>query len=301
LVLLKAYFQHPADTRDRLNTEFSFCRFAWDHGLRCVPRPLASERAAGLGLYEFIPGRRLSPGEIGMLEVEQALDFYCALNCHKLAIGAAALPRGSEACFTLAEHLACVEKRITSLAAIDSTIPANAEAAVFVRDQLAPTWQRVKTHFSTQAAQRRLALDQLLSEPDRCLSPSDFGFHNAILATDGRLRFIDFEYSGWDDPAKLVCDFFCQPAVPVPANYFGPFVDRVTAALSDPALHTGRIELLLPVYRIKWCCIMLNEFLPTGRQRRSFAQDAQNEDERKARQLEKARGLLNELQVSGAR
>ena len=25
--------------------------------------------------------------------------------------------------------------------------------------------------------------------------------------------FIDFEYAGWDDPSKLICDFFCQPAV----------------------------------------------------------------------------------------
>ena len=299
-VLLKAYFQHPHDTRDRLNTEFSFCRFAWDHGLRYVPRPLASDRTAGLGLYEFIAGRQLSPGEIGMWEVEQAWEFYCALNRHKLAPAARMLARGSEACFTLDEHLACVERRITSLAAIDSTIPGNVEAAAFVRDQLAPAWLRVKSRFLAQAAEQNLAIDQALPDQDRCLSPSDFGFHNAILGTDGRLRFIDFEYAGWDDPAKMVCDFFSQPAVPVPAECFGPFVNRVTADLSNPELHAGRIELLRPVYRIKWCCIMLNDFLPAGRQRRAFAQEAQNEDARKAGQLQKARKVLVDLQISGA-
>ena len=298
-VLLKAYFQHPHDPRDRLDAEFSFCRFAWDQGLRCVPRPLASDRTAGLGLYEFVEGRRLSAGEIGIHEVQQALDFYCALNRHKTAPAARALARGSEACFTLSEHLACVERRIAALATIDSTIPANVDAAAFVGDQLTPVWQRVKSRFTSQAARRNLPLDQAIPEPDRCLSPSDFGFHNAILATDGRLRFIDFEYSGWDDPAKMVCDFFCQPAVPVPADCFGPFVARVTAGLSDPELHAARVELLRPVYGIKWCCIMLNEFLPAGRQRRAFAREAWNEDERKRGQLQKARSVLVELQVFG--
>jgi hypothetical protein len=29
--------------------------------------------------------------------------------------------------------------------------------------------------------------------------------------------------------------------------------------------------LLLPVFRLKWCCIMLNHFLPTDGERRKFA------------------------------
>ena len=55
-----------------------------------------------------------------------------------------------------------------------------------------------------------------LGEADRVVSPSDFGFHNALRTEDGRLAFLDFEYAGWDDPAKLVCDFELQPAVPAP-------------------------------------------------------------------------------------
>src|SRR5690606_1492036 len=41
----------------------------------------------------------------------------------------------------------------------------------------------------------------------RLLSPSDFGFHNMLRRDDGSLAFIDFEYFGWDDPAKLAADF----------------------------------------------------------------------------------------------
>ena len=58
------------------------------------------------------------------------------------------------------------------------------------------------------------------------MSPSDFGFHNALATPGGRLVFIDFEYAGWDDPAKLANDFFCQPAVPVDARFYDDFVAR---------------------------------------------------------------------------
>ena len=64
-----------------------------------------------------------------------------------------------------------------------------------------------------------------LSPDDCCLSPSDFGFHNALVDDDGQVTFLDFEYAGRDDPAKLVSDFFCQPEIPVPLDYHATFID----------------------------------------------------------------------------
>src|SRR5262245_12962861 len=62
--LVKSYFRHPADSRDRLGTEYGFVRFAWDHGIRQVPRPYAMDAESGLGLYEFVEGRKLAAGEV---------------------------------------------------------------------------------------------------------------------------------------------------------------------------------------------------------------------------------------------
>ena len=42
------------------------------------------------------------------------------------------------------------------------------------------------------------------------LSPSDFGFHNSLFRNN-KLFFFDFEYAGWDDPIKLMCDFILNP------------------------------------------------------------------------------------------
>lgn len=300
--LLKAYFHHADDPRDRLGTEFSFSRFAWDHGLRCIPQPIARDDRNHLGLYEFIRGRALAAEEIGTGEVHQAIAFFEDLNRHKSAVDAQALPHGSEACFTLAEHLACVSKRVDRLDQIDAASPLGAQAAEIVRRQLHPTWQRVNERVVRQAAALGLAMNEPLSDNDRCLSPSDFGYHNTIRADDGRLRFVDFEYAGWDDPAKTVCDFLCQPKLPLPPEFAEKFAQAAISGLSDPQFHARRISLLLSVYRLKWCCIMLNEFLPVGRQRRSFAQDAGDQDiaeqeTRKQSQLEKVHRALQRIEV----
>ena len=126
----------------------------------------------------------------------------------------------------------------------------------------------------------------------RCLSPSDFGFHNAILAADGRLRFFDFEYAGWDDPAKLICDFFCQPELSVNQEHWKFFVEQLILAVSADAALRDRALLLLPAYRVKWCCIILNEFLGAGRDRRTFSMGEESAASRKSIQLNKARRLL---------
>ena len=39
--LLKQYFAHPDDDRDRLGAEVAFCQFAWRHGIHVPPRFVA--------------------------------------------------------------------------------------------------------------------------------------------------------------------------------------------------------------------------------------------------------------------
>ena len=255
---LKAYFQHPGDKRDRLRAEYSFTKFAWDAGLRCLPAPLACDRKNHLGLYEFIEGQMVRKAT--KEAVQQAITFFRELNRHQAT--ATALPLASEACFSVAEHLATVERRVTALGGIEDEA-----ASAFVREELMPCWREVAG---------RIPADT--TPVERCVSPSDFGFSNALEEPSGRLRFFDFEYAGWDDPAKTICDFFCQPAVPVPLEFLSMF--------EAPE----RTVMLLPLYRVKWCCIMLNEFLPIGSIRRRYAgREAPN------RQLQKARRALQSL------
>ena len=289
-VALKLYHTDQRDRRDRLSAEWSFLAYAWERGVRNVPRPLAHDPRTHAGLYGFVPGRRLSTDEIGPSAVRQAADFVIAVN------GAPRQPErlepGSEACFSLADHLATVDRRVARLDSLDNAAPFAAEAQQLVANRLRPAWDRARAGIVDGAGRERMPLDAAIGSI--CVSPSDFGYHNALTDSAGRLTFIDFEYAGRDDPAKLVCDFFCQPEVPVSLDHFETFVAALEKPLGLGGADLWRCRALLPAYRIKWVCIILNEFLAVGANRRAFADDG-DRPTRARRQIERADRYLDVL------
>lgn len=282
-LVVKCYHHDPRDPRDRLGAEWAFLRYAWDAcGLRVVPEPLAAEPASHAALYAFVPGARIAAAE--PRHVEAAARFIATLNTTAARGGAERLAPASEACFSLATHVETIARRVTRLATrLDPSAPLAETAAALVHERLVPAWQRLV---------RRLAPDP--APLPWCVSPSDFGFHNALEA-EGRLTFLDFEYAGRDDPAKLICDFFCQPELPAPRALYPTFRDAVLAALGlATAPHRARCDALLPAYGVKWVCIMLNEFLATDAARRDFA-EPEDRASRCAAQLAKAEAALDRL------
>jgi hypothetical protein len=298
--VLKRYFQHPGDPRDRFATERAFCTFLWKAGVRWTPEPLRWDAERRLGLFKYIPGSR--PERATPELIAAALRFFAEANAHRTSEAAGTLPLASEACFSIAEHLDRVAKRVERLRQIPEDSEVSAQAAAFAAEQLVPVSERVLARAQSEVDQWRHAHgsletaapgDQPLISTDRCLSPSDFGFHNSLVTDDGAVRFLDFEYAGWDDPAKLVCDFFCQPAVPVPIEHLETFLCGL-GEFDTPALR-ARVSTLLPVYRIKWCCIMLNDFLPADHSRRAFSDPGHNREVRRREQLAKAECTLREI------
>jgi hypothetical protein len=289
-VVLKEYFHHPDDPRDRLGAEFGFSQFAWAIGVRTIPRPLAADRDEHLGVYDYVDG--VQPHSVDVAAVDQALAFVAQLNGQRQR--GRDLPNAAEACFSLDEHLERVAARVAALECVQDE-----QARQLVNDVLGPAWESVRAAVAGIAASMGISLSRPLAGADRCISPSDFGFHNALLDARGQYWFLDFEYAGWDDPAKLVCDFFCQPERPVPLRFFDAVVADIARACSDPAWHERRIRLLWPAHQVKWACILLNEFLPVSRLRRQFA----GADPRHARhqRLERSRDLLVRALNDGSR
>lgn len=290
--LLKWYFSHPGDDRDRLGTEFDFSGCLWRHGLRQIAQPLAADRSAGLGLYEFLPGRPLSAGDVTLEHHEQAIAFVQRINALRPEPDVFSLPPAAEACFSLVQHVARVDQRLQQLAAIDPKEPIDWEMAEFIRGRLQPALERQRTALEQWAARDKVDMQRILHSDERCLSPSDFGFHNALLRDDGSLRFVDFEYAGWDDPAKLVGDFFCQIEVPAVARGFHTFLEGVAQMFPEPEAVVQRTRRLFPLYQIKWCCIVLNNFLPPGDARRKFSESSPAKT-RRIEQLAVARRLCD--------
>jgi hypothetical protein len=291
--LVKHYFQNPGDPRDRFSSERAFYRYAEAIGLNQVPECLGWDESLRLGAFSFIPGRQ--PAVPEPAHIEAALGLVRELNRHRSRPEALALPRAAEASFSIHEHLATIQRRIGRMIALPQADMLDAEAQAFVNNDLVTAWATTKAAIRSQFDDDERA--SALGDDETCISPSDFGFHNSLVRANGELAFIDFEYAGWDDPAKLVCDFFCQPDIPVAFSLFDSFLSSVAGSLglAAPDAFAARCKALLPAHQIKWICILLADFTGTGKQRREFSMGRPAAHARRARQLARARSLHESL------
>lgn len=291
--LAKQYFSHAGDLRDRLGSEFAFLTYAAKAAPGWAPAALAADRENGIALYEFIPGCPFRPGEVTAGHVDAAASFFLALNAdiHRPAVQ---LPVASEACFSIGDHLALIEARLKKLKELEPQVAEDREARDLV-EAIAASWQSIQAAIHDGARASSLDIAAPLENAQRCISPSDFGFHNALQQPDGQIRFLDFEYAGWDDPAKMAGDFFAQLAVPVPDLQFDRFIETCLAPFLRNEALIARTRLLRPAYRVKWCCIALNVFLPVNLARRKFANPNLDERALKREQLAKATRLFQSI------
>ena len=289
-VLIKQYFYSPSDTRDRLISEFSMLTFLCGQGVNNIPEPLLSDLQTHTGVYRFLHG---TPVDSNTISERDVISFAVLLNIMWLLRNspkAQNLPLASEACFSIKEYVDKIKNRFvlfTQLASIDSVTE---KVSHFINDKLQPFFNKL----TSQVESNESIYTQILNPSLRTLSPSDHGFHNAIRTEEGVLYFIDFEYAGWDDPVKMVCDALLQPDKPVPETFHSLFLNNVRQVMHPIDSFVNRIKYVHPLLGIKWCLIMLNEFLPLSEARRKFAGKDTGDNFKKI-QLERSMNLFDRI------
>ena len=292
----KTYFRHLSDPRDRLDTEFQSLEFMWAGGVRCIPRPLVADRELGWAVYEYITGTAMTEHEITAPDTDAAVDFLGTLAEIKNLEGSATLPQASEACFSVQGIMDSLQGRLSRLSQTSQDTPVHRDLQEFLAGELVPAIDEVTQWSASRLEKVDIALHAELDIRSRTLSPSDFGFHNAIRGDDGRIVFVDFEYFGWDDPAKMIADFLLHPGMDVPHDLKGRFAVDMLKRFIDDGLLPHRLETVYPLFGLKWCLILLNEFVPEHLMRRGFATEGdERRSEIQVEQLAKARGLLRRV------
>ncbi len=294
---LKEYFTSFNDPRDRLKNEYSFLKFLWVNNIRNIAKPLALDKNNNLGLYSFIEGKEIKKNQITYNKIEKALTFFKKINLLKNTNEASLLPLGSEASLSQNDHINSFNWRYQQLKIISSSTKINREVIRFILGKLKKKKNAIFNKLESEMQKLGINKSKQIPIESRCVSPSDYGFHNVLITDKGELFFIDFEYAGWDDIAKFVCDYFCQPDFPIPISYFDQFCKDVILEHPYPETEYNRVKLLFPLHQLKWCCLLLNEFIPTASVRRQFADINFNTDEYKFRQLMKAIKLCDRIEV----
>jgi hypothetical protein len=289
---VKIYFRNSKDKRDRRATEFSALKFLRRNGVRAVPEPLASDDWLGASLFSFVEGAAVRSEDATAIEIDYLADFVVALRCLSKQPDAAKLPVASEAMFSLDTLVENIGRRLQRLADVEGTTATHELLTTFLEDEFRPTFGQTVEWAAALLRHHGMGRDQPLEAAARTLSPSDFGFHNMLRTPDGRLVFFDFEYFGWDDPAKLVSDFLLHPGMALARPLRGRFLYRLLRGFG-PAHGLGvRIRVAYALYALKWCMIILNEFVPEFMERRLFANHGLDPEELQRQQLAKARAML---------
>lgn len=292
----KFYYRRGQDDRDRLEAEFSGLRFLWDNNSRNVPRPVAADKTSGCTVYEYVEGQRISSQDVTSADIDSAVTFLGHLKQLCLKEGSHSLPMAAEACFSAQAVVANIQKRLERLNAIQNEEEPYRALYRFLKEDLTPFLKQVVKQCQTNLDKLDIAWDAELPRSERTLSPSDFGFHNALRNPDNRIIFLDFEYFGWDDPAKMIADFLLHPGMKLPVNLKQRFYSGIITHLGNSQLLDNRIGIVYPLFGIKWCLILLNEFVPELLARRGFAVNKGfNKGELQTTQLVKARQMLSKV------
>ena len=257
--LAKKYLKYKGDKRNRLLTEYNSLSFLWEHDIRNIPEPVCSSKNYNIGIYSFIKGNKLKSEDISMKDIFLVAEFLEKLYKLSILHKNSNQPAASEACFSIHFYINQIEKRLKKFKSLAEKKHISNLLLDYIQHDFIPFFKQIKEFIKTKALFYNINIRQEINIEERILSPSDFGFHNTIKCNDNSLVFIDFEYYGWDDPAKLISDFYHHPGVPLPYKFREAFFQEVSKFLPE------NIILRLPFFYLlsglNWCLIMLNIFL----------------------------------------
>ena len=292
----KVYFRHSNDTRDRLTVEFDSISFLVKNGIDCVPQPINADREKGIAVYQYIEGRKLSKGEIDDACLDSAVSFLLKLKELRSRPDSRWLPVASEAFFSLAGIIENLNQRSDRLKGVKKKGDVYGSLSRFLEEDFFPAFKQITLWTRSRLSASNIDIYSELPQIERTLSPSDFGFHNALMVETGRMVWLDFEYFGWDDPAKTICDLLLHPAMDLDQDAKHRLVREILSGFKESKNLLWRLETVYPLFGLKWCLILLNEFLEEELERRGFAaKEALDRSETQWRQLGKAQCMLEKV------
>jgi len=293
LYVAKLYHRSDWDKRDRLGTEVRALRFLHANGIRDVPAVTAVDEAHHIIACEHIDGEKIPKDKVTEAHIDAAVDFLFRLSEITNGDGADEIPPASEACFSLSEMMRVVRMRRRRLDTVPVDSDVSREMEQFLERVFEPAYREIRSQTRQCAREWDIPWDEPIGVNRMTLSPSDFGFHNAIIDRTARVVFLDFEYFGRDDPAKTIADFMLHPGMGLSDNLNRAFLHQALKAFHRIPQLAQRVEIAYPLCALKWVLLLLNEFVPSEWARREFADGRTSDlEKRKSNQLSKARRML---------
>lgn len=259
--VIKGYQPLEAGQRDRFAAEKQFLLYSNAVASAYVPQVLHVDDHRRCIVMEYLDGHAYPEGSLPeQQDIDAAVRFFSLLNQDTVQATAQITMDAAEGFLRISAHLQNVRERMQQMSVdhLPLAVQPKAKKAIrLLRSCFKPVEERVLN------ALRAGQIVDSLPASKRCVSPSDFGFHNAIRTAKG-VKFFDFEFGGWDDPAKAAVDFMLQPRVPT-LKYKLVLLQAMPNEEQEAILF--RAKALKSILKLKWYCIGVGIFQPTRHER----------------------------------
>jgi hypothetical protein len=266
-IILKSYY---GKKNLRIKKEFQFYKYLNQTNINNVVTPIAFDFKNNFAALPYIVGNKIH--KVKNKHIVQFSNFINKINqknIHSKKIGLAV-----EGIDNRKKYITICQNRINKLKLVDKKSAIKRELYLFLNEKIIPTFKILKNKINDKRIFYQVKYK--LYKKDMIISPSDFGFHNAIESKK-KIFFFDFEYAGYDDPVKLICDFYCQPNQKVSLKQKEKFKKMIIKKSKNYEELDYLISELLPLHYLKWCCIILNEFIPSKLSIRKHAGQLKND------------------------
>ena len=254
--VIKGYPHLNTHGTDRMQAEVEFLEYSSRVAKGFTPTLIKVDTLRRCTVMEHVSGSTYSEGvSPDREEIQAALSFVNRLNRNPALARNMIRQDAAEGFLSLRQHMENVTARVNSMG-VEHLPSSFKKQSGEIIDKLRSNSEKVA--FSLEKKIESGKIEDTISHDEQCISPSDFGFHNAIRTHSG-VVFIDFEFAGWDDPAKFCVDFTLQQRNPVNLNPI-----NVASILFPDKLESmeSRINSMQDILLLKWLCIILSIFNP---------------------------------------
>ncbi len=265
-LILKRRFEGEDGGRDRFRVEESHLGALREAGVGCVPE--LRWRDGDWALYERIPGSPVTePGED---DARQLAEFLTALDEKRQVLREKGLAQAVDARLRLADYADAVNSKWNRTLQACQRPGGSKETMMFMLTDLEQLRQDNLNNFYLCRKREQWDAGAELPEALQFFNPGEVGFHNAVKTPEGRLVFLDFERSGWDDPAKLMADFFYNPEQRLDLDLKLSVLEAFAKGRADDPGFLKRFYAVSDLVAVEWILKTLEVAVPEEMRRLQF-------------------------------
>ena len=287
--VVKEYLSIEGQALSRQEIEFNNLKFLWDLGIKNIPEPLAQH--PDFAVYSFVEGSPIK--SVGKSEMRPLMDLI--MQFARISPDDYNISGASDCRFCLRDYVDVIKSRWDRILKGIQGLPWEKEVSYFLNQDVFPLRLDIEKRFWDYVDLHCLDLDETRSSKELIFSPSDFGFHNILKKSNGDLVFLDFEYSGWDDPAKLIADFFHHVAQEVPWDLKWNLLDWVACQQNQDPKFLVRWEGIIDLIGLEWVLIVLNVASKDEMERKQFSNPQLIPAELMSHRLNKAKNMIRKM------